>query len=55
MNMKRFLQDFMRWSILGATGIFIAKTLYDRWPEVQTLQFQPIAAYFVHEDPLVVS
>jgi glycosyltransferase 2 family protein len=43
MNMKRFLQDFMHWSILGATGIFIAKTLYDHWPEVQTLQFQPLA------------
>jgi hypothetical protein len=41
--MKRFLQDFIHWSILGATGIFIAKTLHDHWPEVQTLQFQPLA------------
>jgi glycosyltransferase 2 family protein len=41
--MKRFLQGFMRWGILGSTGIFIAKTLYDYWPEVQTLQFQPQA------------
>jgi glycosyltransferase 2 family protein len=37
--MKCFLQDFMRWSISGSTGIFIAKTLYDRWLEVQTFVF----------------
>jgi hypothetical protein len=42
--MKCFLQGFMRWGILSATGIFIAKTLYDHWSEVQTLQFQPQAA-----------
>jgi hypothetical protein len=41
--MKRFSQNFMRWGILGATGIFIAKTLYDRWPEVRALQLQPQA------------
>ncbi len=41
--MKRFLQGFMRWGILGTTGIVIAKTLCDYWPEVQTLQFQPQA------------
>jgi glycosyltransferase 2 family protein len=41
--MKCFLQGLMRWGILGTTGIFIAKTLYDHWPEVQTLHFQPQA------------
>jgi glycosyltransferase 2 family protein len=45
--MKCFSQGFMRWSIAGSTGIFIAKTLYDRWPEVQTLQFQPQAGVFL--------
>ncbi|WP_404790851.1 hypothetical protein [Altericista sp. CCNU0014] len=45
--MKRFLQDFMRWGILGATGIFIAKTLNDYWPEVRALQFQPQAGIFL--------
>jgi glycosyltransferase 2 family protein len=45
--MKCFSQGFMRWSISGSTGIFIAKTLYDRWPEVQTLQFQPQAGVFL--------
>jgi glycosyltransferase 2 family protein len=41
--MRCFLQRFLRWSILGATGIFILKTLYDHWPEIQKLQFQPQA------------
>jgi glycosyltransferase 2 family protein len=41
--MKRFLQDLIRWGILAATGMFIAKTLYNHWPEIQTLQFQPQA------------
>jgi uncharacterized membrane protein YbhN (UPF0104 family) len=41
--MKRFLQGFIHWGILGTTGIVIAKTLYDHWPEVQTLQLQPLA------------
>lgn len=40
-NMKRYLQDFMRWGIFGTTGIIIIKTLYDRWSELQTLQLQP--------------
>jgi glycosyltransferase 2 family protein len=44
MKLKCFLQGFMRWGILWATGIFIAKTLYNQWPEVQALQFQPQAA-----------
>ena len=41
--MQSFLQRFIRWCVLGATGVFIAKTLYSHWPEVQTLQFQPQA------------
>lgn len=45
--MKCFWQRFMRWGILGSTGIFIAKTLCDRWTEVQTLQFQSQAGVFL--------
>ncbi|MGB8697804.1 MAG: hypothetical protein WCD18_00160 [Thermosynechococcaceae cyanobacterium] len=39
--MKRFWQGFTRWGIFSATGIIIAKTLYDRWSELQALQLRP--------------
>jgi glycosyltransferase 2 family protein len=41
--MRSFLKGFLPWVILGATGIFIVKMLYDHWPEVQTLHLQPQA------------
>jgi hypothetical protein len=45
--MRSVLQSFLRWIILGATGIFIIKMLYDHWPEVQALRFQPLAGVFL--------
>jgi glycosyltransferase 2 family protein len=44
---RSVLKGFLHWVILGATGIFIAKMLYDHWPEVQTVNLQPQAGIYL--------
>lgn len=41
--MRRYLSFLFRWGIIGATCLFLTKTLHSNWDEVSALQFQPHA------------
>lgn len=44
--MRQYLSLFLRWGVLGATGIFLGKTLFGNWGEVRSLQLQNHAVFY---------
>ncbi|MCM1981444.1 lysylphosphatidylglycerol synthase transmembrane domain-containing protein [Lyngbya confervoides] len=44
--MRRYLSPLLRWGVLGATFLFLAKTLAGNWHEVRSLQLQSHALLY---------
>ena len=40
LSIRQHLGSFLRWIVLGATVVFLGKTLMDNWQEVRTLELQ---------------
>jgi glycosyltransferase 2 family protein len=44
--MRHYLSFLLRWGVLGATGIFLGRTLFGNWGEVRSLQLQNHAVFY---------
>jgi uncharacterized membrane protein YbhN (UPF0104 family) len=44
--MRRYLSSLLRWGVLGATFLFLAKTLSGNWDKVKALEFQQHALLY---------